>query len=172
MSDFSSLCSAGGRAPRIHRAPLARQCNAACCSVQRCGGAQVRRREDAPPEGHSMACGTPAMATVAASAAVAAQPAGHRPARPPCRGSSQLPSPRPWRIGRRRGHAAAGAAAAVDRRRRRRRRRAPGAVSTANVHRPTGKICWISSFFGPGIPEKAGSGGLEVHFGRKQRPFD
>jgi len=43
----------------------------------------------------------------------------------------------------------------------------------ADVHaNPTGKVCWISSFFGPGIPEKARSGGLEVHFGRKQRPFD
>jgi len=37
---------------------------------------------------------------------------------------------------------------------------------------PTGKLCSISSFFGPGIQEKAGSGGLEVHFGRQQRPFD
>jgi len=44
--------------------------------------------------------------------------------------------------------------------------------NAAATRAPTGKICWIFSFFGPGIPEKAGSGGLEVHFGRKQRPFD
>jgi len=36
----------------------------------------------------------------------------------------------------------------------------------------TGKLCSISSFFGPGIQEKAGSGDLEVHFGRQQRSFD
>jgi len=135
---FSIVKRRGGAcAARSRRAPPPRHCKAACCAVQRCGGAEVQRCNDAPAEGRLVACGTPATAAVAAPIAVAARAGGHRPARTPCRGSRRWPPPRSRCTGRRWGHAAAGATVAADRRRRRRRHRryAPGAATTAAVHR-------------------------------------
>ena len=44
-------------------------------------------------------------------------------------------------------------------------------VAVLVVNPPYGKSSCISSIFDPRIQKKAGSGGLGVHFGRKQ-PFD